>query len=123
MHNGFNTDLDAINIYKCVKTMDNKNEPATQALLTSLRGCTNIRLVNDMGTFIPSGAIMEATSPAARTWGFNKFNTTFPNLFTLHQYPAPAAATDSPDININLFQHFLSALKLPGLSPSPDIYT
>ena len=27
---------------------------------------------------------------------------------------------DSSDINLNLFQHFLSNLKLPGLSPSPE---
>ena len=80
-------------------------------------------LVNDTGTFIPSSVFMELTTPADRTWGLNKFNTTFPTLCSSHQEPGPASdpPAASPDINLKLFQHFLSNLKLPGLSPSPAI--
>ena len=40
-----------------------------------------------------------------------------------HQEPGPASAPPaaSPDIDLKLFQHFLSALKLPGLPPPPAI--
>ena len=73
------------------------------------------KLVND--TFILYSVLMEATTPAAFTWGLKIFNTAFPPIFNLHQEPdsdsAPHVAT--PDIILNIFQHFLSALKLSGI--------
>ena len=66
---------------------------------------------------------MEVIPPSARTWVPKKFNTTFPNLFTLYQKPAPAEATDSPYINLNLFFPFLLALKLSGIYPATAIAT
>ena len=120
---GFNTDLGSITIYKRVKTLYHQDEPSTQALLTFLWGCMTIRLVRDKRSFVPSSVFMESNPPTALTWGLKKFNTNFPNLFTPHQQPYLAADTSSPNINLKLFQHFLSVLKLPGLSPAPAITT
>ena len=66
---------------------------------------------------------MGSTPPSDFTWVLNKFNITFPTLCTPDQDPGPDSAQPavSPDINLNLFQHFLSALKLPGISPPPAI--
>ena len=82
VQNGFDEDLDTITIYKRIKTLDNLSEPYIQALLTFLHGCMTSRLVNDTGNFIPSIFFMDSTPPGARTWGLNKFNITFPTLFT-----------------------------------------
>ena len=119
----FDKDLDAITISRRVKTLDKLSEPAVQALLTFLRGCMTSRLVNDTGTFIPSSVFMDSTPPAACMWGLNKFNMTFPTLCSSHQEPGPDLdpPSASSDIYLNLFQHFLSTLKLPGLSPFPAI--
>ena len=66
---------------------------------------------------------MESTPPAARMWGLNNFNTTFPTIFTPRQEPGPASdlPSVSSDINLNLFQHFILVLKLPVLTPPPVI--
>ena len=80
-------------------------------------------LGNNMVTFIPYSVFMESTPPSACTWVLNKFDTTLPNIFTPHQNPDPAAATASPDINLNLFQNFPLDLKQPGISPAPAIAT
>ena len=81
------------------------------------------RLVNYKRTFIPSSVFMDSTPPAAHTWGLKKFNIISPTICTLNQEPVPASAppASSPDINLNLFQHYISALKLPGISPPPAI--
>ena len=106
-----------------INTLENLAKPAIQALLTFLRGCITSRLVKDTGTFIPSSVFMGSTPPSDFTWVLNKFNITFPTLCTPDQDPGPDSAQPavSPDINLNLFQHFLSALKLPGISPPPAI--
>ena len=71
VYDGLNTDLDTITIYRRIKTLDNLDEPAIQALLTFLRGCMTSRLVNDTGTFIMYSVFMESKPPADRTWGRN----------------------------------------------------
>ena len=121
VYNGFNADLDAITIQSRINTLDNLNKPSIQALLTFLRGCMTRILVKYMGNFIPSSVFMEYTPLAASKQGLNKFNTTFPNLCTPRQEPYPSSAPSAafPDINIHLFQNFLSSLKLPGISPPP----
>ena len=81
------------------------------------------RIVNDTVTFIPYSVFVESTPPSARMCVLKELNTTFPNLFTPHQKPDPAADTALPNININLFRKFLLALKLPGISPEPVIAT
>ena len=81
------------------------------------------RLVNDTVTFNPYSVFMEATPPAAHTCVLNKFNTTFPNIFTPYQYPDTDTDIASLDINLNLFRNFLSYLKLHGISPAPNIAT
>ena len=100
VYDSFNSDLDDITIYKCVKILDNLNEPFIQALITFLRGCITSRLVNDTGTFIPSSVFMEATPPLECTWGLKTFNTTLQTLWTPHQEPVPDLTTPStsPDI-------------------------
>ena len=115
--------LNAITIYRCIKDIYNLSEPAIQALPTFLRGCMISRMVNDTGTFILYIFFMESTPPAGRKWVLKKFNITFQTLSTPHQDPGPASdpPAASLDINLNLFQHFLSDLKLPGLSPPPII--
>ena len=80
VYNGFDADLYAITIYMRIKTLSNLAKPAVQASLTFLPGCMTSRLVNYMGTFIPFSVFMESTPHAARTWGLNKFNITFPTL-------------------------------------------
>ena len=123
VYNFFEADLDAITIYRRINTLDNLSKTAIQALLTFLRGCMTSILVNDMGTFIPSSVFMESPPPEARTWGLNKLNIIFPTLCSSHQEPGPASTPPaaSSDINLNLFQNFLSNFKLPGLSPSHAI--
>ena len=123
VYNGFDMDIYFITIYRCIKTLDNLAKPAVQALITFLCGCMTSILVNDMGTLIPSSVFMDSTPPTALTWGINKFNITFQTLCSSHQEPGPASdpPAASSDINLNLFQHFLSTLNLPGLSPSPAI--
>ena len=81
------------------------------------------RLVNNTGTLTPSIVLIYSTPPAARTWFLNKFNTTFTNIFTPHYEPDPASdpAASSPYINLNILKHFLSDIKLPGLSPPSAI--
>ena len=66
---------------------------------------------------------MDSTSPEAWTLSLNKFTITFTIIFYPHHNPGPASAPPmaSPDINPKLFHHFLSILKLPGVSPSPAI--
>ena len=103
--------------------LDHQDEPATQDLINLLRGCMPGRLVNNTGTFLPSSVLAESTPPTSNTWGIKKLNTASPNLFTPHQDPDSTSATASPDININLFQNFLSDLKLPGTLPAPTIAT
>ena len=78
-------------------------------------------MVNDTGTFIVSSVFMDSTPTAYLKWGINKFKITFPTLCYSHQDPGPASdpPATSPYINLNLLQHFLSTLKLPGISPSP----
>ena len=80
-------------------------------------------MVNDTGTFIVSSVFMDSTPTAYLKWGINKFKITFPTLCYSHQDPGPASdpPATSPYINLNLLQHFLSTLKLPGMSPSPAI--
>ena len=82
------------------------------------------RMVNDTGTFIPSNVLMESTTPVALTWGLNKVNITVTTLCSSHREPGTDSAppTALSGINLNLFQHFLSTLKLPGLPPSTAIY-
>ena len=114
-YNGFNADLDVITIYRRIKTLDNLYKTAIQALLTFLRGYMTSRLVNDTGTLIPSSVFMESTPPTTYMWGRNKFNTTFPTLCSPHQETGTdlAPPASSPYINLKLFQHFISAIKLP----------
>ena len=123
VYNGFDTDLDSIIIYRCIKTLYNLAKLTVQALLTFLCGCMTSRLVNDTRTFILSSVCMDSTPPASCTLDINKFNITFTTLCSSHQEPgsdlAPPAA--SSDIKSNLFQHFLSTIKIPGLPPSPAI--
>ena len=123
VYDGFDTYLDTIIIYRRIKTLPDLSEPAIQALLAFLCGCMTSILVNCTETFIPSSVFMESTPPAGLTWGLNKFNITFPTL--LYSYQEPGTASDPPEapsyINLNLFQKFLSTLKLPGVSPSPAI--
>ena len=109
VYNGFDVDLYAITIYRHTKTLPDLSEPAVQTLLTFLCGCMTSRLVNDTVTFIPSSVFMESTPPAARTWGLNKFNITFPTLCSSHHETGPASASpvSLSDINLKLFQHFL----------------
>ena len=123
VYNGFDADLDAINIYRCIKNPYNLAKPAIRALLTFLRGCMTSILVNDTVTFIPSSVFMKSTPPSACKLWLNKLNITFPTVFTPHQEPVPASdpPVASRDNNLNLFQHFLSSLKLPGLSHLPAI--
>ena len=101
----FNADLDAITIYRGINTLENLNKPAIQALLTFLRECITSRLVNYTGTVTPSSVFMEATPPSAHIWGLKKCNTTFPNIYTPRQDPAPASAPTAflTDINLNIF--------------------
>ena len=87
---GFDVDLDAITIYRHIKTLPDFTKPAIQALLIFLSGCMTSRLVNDMETFIPSRIFMESTPPAARTWGINNFNITFPMFFGYFIFPINA---------------------------------
>ena len=123
VYKGFDVDLYAITIYRHIKTLPDLSEPAFQALLTFLCGWMTSRLVNDTRTFILSSVCMDSTPPASCTLDINKFNITFTTLCSSHQEPgsdlAPPAA--SSDIKSNLFQHFLSTIKLPGLPPSPAI--
>ena len=58
VHDSFNTDLEAIKIYRRIKTLDNLNKPATQELFTFLRGCMTSRIVNNTGNFIPYSVFM-----------------------------------------------------------------
>ena len=81
VYNGFYMGIDAITIYRHIKSLENLAKPAIQAILTFLRGCMTSRLVNDTGTSIPSSISMESTPTAARTWGINKFNITFKTLY------------------------------------------
>ena len=120
---GLKTDLDAITIYRHIKTLDNLNEPAIQELLTFLLGCMASRILNDMGTFIHISVFMEATPTEACKWGLKAFNTTFPTLYTQYQEPGPdqPPPAASPDINLNLFQHFISDPNLQGIPPPPSI--
>ena len=106
-----------------INTLPNLAEPAVQALLTFLRGCITSRLINYTGTFILSRVFMESTPPAARMWGRNKFNIIFPTLCSSHHDLGPDSAPPAASsyIYLNLFQHFLSTFKLPGLSPSTAI--
>ena len=123
VYDGLNADLDAIAIYRRIKTLENLNKPAIQALLTFICECTTRQLVDYTGNFIPPSVFVEPSPPAASKGGLNKFNTTLPTLCTPRQEPGPASARPAafPDINLNLFQHFLSALKLPGISPPPTV--
>ena len=109
LYYGFDADLYDITIYRRIKTLDNLSGSSIQTILTFLWDYITNRLLNDTGTFIPSNVFMESTPPAACTWGINKFNLTFPTLFSSHQDPGPDSAppSKSPDINLNLFQHFL----------------
>ena len=111
VYDGFDADLDTIIIYRRIKTLDNLVKPAIQALLNFLRGCMTSILINDTGTFIPSNVFIDSTPSASHTWGLNKFNINFPTLFSPHKEPGPTSdpPAASPDININLFQRFLSA--------------
>ena len=111
VYDDFNIYLDSITIIKHVKTLDHQYEPVIQKILTFRQRCMIIRLVNNMGTLIPSILFMETTTPKAHTWVLNKYITTFPNMFTPHQEPAPYASTTSLYLNINMFQNFSLCLQ------------
>ena len=123
VYNGLNTYLDAITIYRCINILEKNSKPTIQTLLTFLHGCMTSKLVDNKRNFIPSRVFMESNPFVARTWGLNKFNINFPNLCTLNQEPVPASdpTASSSDINLNSFQHFISSLKLTGISHTPAI--
>ena len=65
VYDSLNKDLDAITIYKHVKTLYHQDKPANQELLNFLRGCMAGRLVNATVTFIPFSVFIEATLTSA----------------------------------------------------------
>ena len=123
VYDGFDADLDAIAIYRRIKTLPDLVKPAVYAILTLLRGCRTIILVNYTGILIPFSVFMDSTPPADPTWGLNKLKITFPTLCSSYKEPGPYSAPPvaSSYINLKLFQQFLPNIKLPRLSPSPEI--
>ena len=123
VYDSFDADLDAITIYKRIKTLPDLSKLVAQTLLTFLRGFMTSTMVNDTGTFIPSIVFMDSSPPEARTWGLNKFIKTVTTLCSSHQDPGPDSAPPaaSSDINLtrfNTFSQLSSSQGYPLLPPS-----